>query len=61
MAVDIPGLSKAFVPPRALEEQEIEELIERYTQAAVLAERAGFTGVEIHAAHGYLFSQFLSP
>jgi 2,4-dienoyl-CoA reductase-like NADH-dependent reductase (Old Yellow Enzyme family) len=61
VAVDIPGLSKAFVPPRALNEQEIEELIERYTQAAVLAERAGFTGVEIHAAHGYLFSQFLSP
>lgn len=61
VAVDIPGLSKAFVPPRALNEQEIEELIGRYTQSAVLAERAGFTGVEIHAAHGYLFSQFLSP
>ncbi|MDE3739852.1 NADH:flavin oxidoreductase/NADH oxidase family protein [Pseudomonas resinovorans] len=61
VAVDIPGLSKAFAPPRALSECEIEALIERYARTAALAERAGFTGVEIHAAHGYLFSQFLSP
>ena len=61
VAVDIPGLSKAFAPPRALSEREIEALIERYARTAALAERAGFTGVEVHAAHGYLFSQFLSP
>lgn len=61
VAVDIPGLSKAFAQPRALSEQEIEALIERYAHTAALAERAGFTGVEVHAAHGYLFSQFLSP
>ena len=61
VAVDIPGLSKAFAPPSALNELEIEALIDRYTHTAVLAERAGFTGVEVHAAHGYLFSQFLSP
>ncbi|WP_137820571.1 NADH:flavin oxidoreductase/NADH oxidase family protein [Pseudomonas sp. 2FG] len=61
VAVDIPGLSKAFAPPRALSEVEIEALIERYAHTAALAERAGFTGVQVHAAHGYLFSQFLSP
>jgi 2,4-dienoyl-CoA reductase-like NADH-dependent reductase (Old Yellow Enzyme family) len=61
VAVDIPGLAKAFAPPRALSEVEIEALIERYVQTAALAERAGFTGVQVHAAHGYLFSQFLSP
>lgn len=61
VAVDIPGLSKAFAQPRALNELEIEALIERYANTAALAERAGFTGVEVHAAHGYLFSQFLSP
>ncbi|AOE85198.1 NADH:flavin oxidoreductase/NADH oxidase family protein [Pseudomonas sp. TCU-HL1] len=61
VAVDIPGLSKAFAQPRALGEQEIEALIQRYAHTAALAERAGFTGVEVHAAHGYLFSQFLSP
>jgi 2,4-dienoyl-CoA reductase-like NADH-dependent reductase (Old Yellow Enzyme family) len=54
-------LSKAFAPPRALTELEILVLIERYARTAALAECAGFTGVEVHAAHGYLFSQFLSP
>ena len=59
--VDIPGLSKLFVQPQALEEKQIERIIQRYVTTAALAERAGFTGVQIHAAHGYLFSQFLSP
>ncbi|EOW1563231.1 NADH:flavin oxidoreductase/NADH oxidase family protein [Pseudomonas aeruginosa] len=61
IAVDIPGFSKHFARPRALDDCEIERLIQRYVVTAVLAERAGFTGVQIHAAHGYLFSQFLSP
>lgn len=61
VAVNIPGLEKLFAKPRVLSETEIEELIARYVNTARLAERAGFTGVQIHAAHGYLFSQFLSP
>jgi len=59
--INIPGLEKLFAQPSALSEVQIEALIGRYLTTAMLAERAGFTGVQIHAAHGYLFSQFLSP
>jgi 2,4-dienoyl-CoA reductase-like NADH-dependent reductase (Old Yellow Enzyme family) len=51
----------AFRRPRALTEGEIEALIRRYAGAAGLAKAAGFAGVELHGAHGYLISQFLSP
>ena len=46
---------------RAMEPDEIEDLIERFILCARVAQDTGFTGVQIHAAHGYLLSQFLSP
>ncbi|KAL6226773.1 hypothetical protein ACLB2K_000734 [Fragaria x ananassa] len=45
--------------PRRLETQEIPQIVEQYRQAALNAIRAGFDGVEIHSAHGYLIDQFL--
>ncbi len=47
--------------PRALSEPEIADLIARFGRAAGVLVQAGFTGVQIHGAHGYLVSQFLSP
>jgi 2,4-dienoyl-CoA reductase-like NADH-dependent reductase (Old Yellow Enzyme family) len=56
-----PELARAFGVPRALEEAEIEELIRRFGRSAAVMKAAGFHGVQIHGAHGYLVSQFLSP
>jgi len=47
--------------PRKLEPNEIEGIIDRFIQAARRVKNAGFDGVEIHAAHGYLLNQFMSP
>lgn len=55
-----PELARFFAVPRALGEEEILDLIQRFGRSAELAQQAGFTGVQIHGAHGYLVSQFLS-
>ena len=48
-----------FVTPRALETEEIPGIVEQYRQAAINAMEAGFDGVEIHSANGYLLDEFL--
>jgi 2,4-dienoyl-CoA reductase-like NADH-dependent reductase (Old Yellow Enzyme family) len=61
IAVSIPGFDKLLAKPRSLQSSEIETIIQRFAHTAQLAEQAGFSGIQIHAAHGYLISQFLSP
>jgi 2,4-dienoyl-CoA reductase-like NADH-dependent reductase (Old Yellow Enzyme family) len=59
--LELGKLSKRFGTPRAMTPEVIADVIRRFARTAQLGEQAGFTGVEIHAAHGYLLSQFLSP
>lgn len=61
VALDMGKQSKLFSKPKSLSESQIRNLITKFSDTAKQAELAGFTGVEIHAAHGYLISQFLSP
>ena len=57
--VALPG--GQFGRPITLTTEEIKEIIEGFSIAAMTCKNSGFTGVQIHAAHGYLLSQFLSP
>ena len=50
---------KEFVTPRALETSEVKSIVHDFKTAAQNAKKAGFDGVEIHAANGYLLDQFL--
>lgn len=60
-AVPLRGMDGFINPPRALADNEIETIIQEFIRTAKIAEQAGFSGVQIHGAHGYLVSQFLSP
>lgn len=61
VALDMGKHSGMFSKPDAMNEVQIKDVIERFTMTAIRAEEAGFDGVEVHAAHGYLIAQFLSP
>ncbi|MGO3327275.1 oxidoreductase [Gordonia sp. (in: high G+C Gram-positive bacteria)] len=56
---DVPGYS--FRKPRELTARDIDDLIRKFARSAELAMAGGFDGVQVHGAHGYLLSQFLSP
>lgn len=55
------ALKKFFATPKELNDAEIQQLVLKFAKSAGVVKKAGFTGVQIHGAHGYLVSQFLSP
>ncbi|MCQ4205671.1 NADH:flavin oxidoreductase/NADH oxidase family protein [Streptomyces longispororuber] len=61
VGVDLGRHSSRFGRPVAMTPEQIDATVNRFAVTAHRAEKAGFDGVEVHAAHGYLLSQFLSP
>lgn len=54
-------MAALFETPREATVAEIKDIIRRFGRSAAICQKAGFSGVQIHAAHGYLINQFLSP
>ena len=61
ISLSLGSASKMFKMPKALSDEEIWSIIKRFGNTARIMKEAGFTGCQIHGAHGYLVSQFLSP
>lgn len=60
-STDISVSPSPFLMPRAMQPEDFENVKAAYVNAALLAYQAGFDGVELHAANGYLFDQFITP
>ena len=61
ISLSLGSASKIFKMPIALSDEEIWDIIKRFGNTARIMKEAGFSGCQIHGAHGYLVSQFLSP
>jgi len=61
IALDMGKMSKLFGKPSPMTIAQIKDVITRFGDTAEQAQKAGFDGIEVHAAHGYLLAQFLSP